>query len=306
MTGAPSGTRDRGFVLVNALVLVAALSLLALQVMNDAMRSAGIAQVARMQAQGELLTDAALLFVGRLLSEDLAESRIDHIHERWSLSNYPAESAAGTVWITVRDLDRAFNLNTLAGSADAATVAGFERLANGLDLPPPAVMAILDHFGASRPVDSASAGDNFDDADLIHLGGLLQLDGVTPGDVRKLSQMATALPRATFLNVNTAPAGVLAAMLNLSEEDLLPLISGRAKAPFADAGAFLAAVAALYPATPAATGAIPVAAFGVSSSWFEVETRAQVDSLMVRRKTVIHRDPATGQIVRAFQEALDP
>ena len=164
----------------------------------------------------------ALLFDDRQASGD-----VDHPGEPWALRLPPIPFENGQLAGHIEDQQGLFNLNNLVrnGKVDSAQYIHFQRLLLILGLPVELAGALADwidaddlpqpvggteeayYRGLARPYLTANVP-------LVDLDELALVRGFD-ADVRaRLKPFVTALPGTTALNVNTAPAEVLAAVVD--------------------------------------------------------------------------------------------
>jgi general secretion pathway protein K len=126
---------------------------------------------------------------------------------------------------------------------------------------------------------------------LVQLDDLLAIPGWTPELVQKLRPFAIVLPANTSVNVNTAPAEVLASLApGLSLMTANSLVARRKQAPYKDANQF--SNEAMH-----GQGDLPVAAT-VRSDWFLVESHIRLDRASLNVEALVSRvmAPALKQI----------
>jgi general secretion pathway protein K len=121
---------------------------------------------------------------------------------------------------------------------------------------------------------------------------LLNVPGFTPEIVARLRPFVTVLPTQTSVNMNTAPAEVVAAMVpGMSLSSAQSLVSRRESVYFlntAQVQLALQGTGALLPGTDISQ--IPM---DVTTSYFLVHGRVQHERAEVDRTTLIYRDPLT-------------
>ena len=287
---------ERGFVLVNVLVLVAALSVVALGLTRVGARAVERLEAAGAAGRGTLMLDAGAVFAADLVARDGGGT--DHRGEPWALEGYRAETATGPVTLTVTDLESRLNLNLLARPGAAVDLLGALALAVGA--PPDAAEAIVDRYDALAA--AAALADPATDAafragDLTHPAAYAtELPALAAPEAQALRAVVWVLPRARGLNVNTADAAILGALPGMDAHRAAAVLAVRRTRPFADVGAFWRS-AGLDPTS--GMGAV----LGVTSDWFLVATRADVGGLTFRGETILHRDARTGT-VRRFAHAV--
>ncbi|MBQ5950103.1 type II secretion system minor pseudopilin GspK [Massilia sp. ST3] len=122
---------------------------------------------------------------------------------------------------------------------------------------------------------------------LLRVDDLMVLPGFTPEVMQKLRPFLTVLPQQTPVNVNTAPAEVLAAVLpgySLSEANVL--VEKRKRAPWRDIEYFKGE---LKPASQPEDGSI-----GVQSNYFLVQSRIRLDRAALNAESLISREGIIG------------
>jgi general secretion pathway protein K len=158
-----------------------------------------------------------------------------------------------------------------------------------------------------QPGDTVSAGSFTDEPGLeggsdenadarplqfTSVDSLLVVPGFTPEIVARLRPFVTVLPTQTRVNMNTAPAEVIAAMVpGMSLSSAQALVSRRQSAFFRNVGDVqlaLQGTGALPPGTDISQ--IPM---DVTTSYFLVHGRVQHERAEVDRTTLIYRDPLT-------------
>jgi len=147
-----------------------------------------------------------------ILAEDARAGASDHRRELWASGLPPTDVQLGSLAGEIRDEQGLFNLNNLlrGGKPDPLQIDALGRLLGAIGLSPALAAAIAARIDPKRPL-----------ADVGELAGLPGLDAAALGRLRRY---ATALPRPTAVNINTAPAEVLVALvegLALSEAQAL-------------------------------------------------------------------------------------
>jgi general secretion pathway protein K len=118
----------------------------------------------------------------------------------------------------------------------------------------------------------------------LQVDDLLTVPGFTPAMVERLRPFVIVLPEATPVNVNTAPAEVLSALMpNMSVSEANSLVVRRQRAAWRDLNYFSAEIGQTRPLTPGAAD--------VKSSWFLVNSRIRLDRAALDAEALIHRYP---------------
>jgi len=113
---------------------------------------------------------------------------------------------------------------------------------------------------------------------------LLTVPGFTPAMVERLRPFVIVLPEPAPVNVNTAPAEVLAALMpNMSVSEANSLVVRRQRAAWRQMTYFAAEIGEGRPITPNAAD--------VKSEWFLVNSRIRLDRAALDAEALIHRFP---------------
>jgi len=189
-----------GIVLVNVLVVVAIASgaLVALMAAQDIAIQRGTRYAESAQAMAVARGAEASAIVA--LRRDAREApRTDHPGEAWGrLAVAEREIRNGRFDLAIEDAQAKFDINALTRGGLAAQGA-FRRILLQLDLPGALADSVAAELRAAGPVSRLEA--------------LLALT-LEPGAVARLAPHVTALPGPSAVNMNTAGAVVMAAMLN--------------------------------------------------------------------------------------------
>ncbi|WP_415918928.1 type II secretion system minor pseudopilin GspK [Tateyamaria sp. SN6-1] len=282
--------RDSGVVLLNALVLVAAMAAAALFVLRQSeTRRASLASA----QEADQLTANLDAFEAYAITTLLFDNgQVDHAGERWANPGVPFDLERGQVRGTITDLQGRFNLNWMADPEDEMAQAGFATLLTQIGARPGVAGAIRGAFGfdgtggrgyarmdpPGRPV----AGPR------VLMQQITRLPDLSEKDRATLAPHVTVLPGDTALNVNTVSADVLTGFFPaLETERLGAVLSQRGQRPFQSVDDFLAAVEAAQ-----GTGLgedFDQSRLSVASDWFRVDMDASLDGRQARRVLVLKR-----------------
>jgi len=304
---------DRGIALLNALVMVGAIAALAAGLMIEAGRSHDrMAHVAGSQ-QAALHLDAGLLLVDPVLRADwLRAPDLDHLGEPWARAPLEADIDRGRLEARLSDLQGRFNVNALVNASDAGAARALERLLRRLGLP---VSLGAEIAGFVQPRGPVRPGDYADRPVPVKVTGgaverveaLRLVRGMTEAHYARLVPYIAALPVGTPLNVNTAPAEVLGAVLPAANPaDIDRLVAERRTAPFADIADFEERALRLVHPGLLARAQVPDGGFGVSSGWFEARLVLHLDGRAYRRILTIERSPEDGAALIAHRRMVLP
>lgn len=224
--------RQAGVALITAVVVVAIATVMAARIGTDAAldlrRTAGISARASAWQVGL----GAEAWAAEILAEDKRSTSVDDTSENWAQPVLGLPLDGGTLEGGMEDMQGRFNLNSLLGADGAPDEVSIEQFRGLL------VRLELDPAWAGRLVDwlDPDTLDSFPDGaeDGVYLGQLppyraangpvttpselLALPGFTMEDYLRLRPYVSALPLGTRLNVCTASAVVLAAVLEGSTD----------------------------------------------------------------------------------------
>lgn len=199
-----------------------------------------------------------------------------HLGQAWARERVPFEVERGEIRVRIVDLAGRFNLGTVFrdGKVDPITQGRWTRLLEQLDIPPFAM-----------PEVATGGLDNFSQLRL--------LAGVDGRALALLRPWVSVLPSGASLNVNTAPAQVLASLEGLSLARATQLVSQRPPEGYASAQEFSQ--------SPALAGLdISSHGLGVDSRWFRVSVDAELGGQRMRLISDFERN-AKDQRLRLVQ-----
>jgi len=219
--------RQRGVAVMIAMLVVALGTVIAVDLMWNASLDQRRTASALAADQGLLYLQGAEAWAGEILRQDQVDSiDSDHLGESWATELPPMPVDGGAISGRVEDLQGRFNLNNLVtpqGEEDQIARRQFERLLESLELDPTFAGVVVDWldpdgdtgfpFGAED-----AAYFSFDppyrtsNTAITSSSELLAMSGFDLESYRVLAPYVTALPSGTSLNVNTAPAVLLASL----------------------------------------------------------------------------------------------
>lgn len=249
-------------------------------------------------------------WAAEILRRDRQEGEVDHLDEGWATLLPPLPVEHGQLLGSLEELNGRFNLNNLRlaeGGSDEAAVARLRRLLQLLELDPDLANAIADWVDDdSEPRIPAGAEDDrylgftppyraanrrFADSSELRL-----IAGLDPEGVERLLPLVTVLPGRSALNINTAPALLLATLapdLTLAQGE--SLVGARSEAGYASLDAFLA--------LPELAGrAVEAEAIALASDHFVLLSEVTFGELTQRYRSLLQR-AASGacRVVRRAQ-----
>ncbi|MCE8009873.1 type II secretion system minor pseudopilin GspK [Aestuariivita sp.] len=300
--------RNRGFVLVNALVLVAALSAVSLFLLARAEGARTRLAEGQGAVQTRLYLDAFEALALSMLTAD--RGPVDHLGEGWATTRYTVPLDRGEVSGQLVDLQGRFNVNWLSNIEDLEAHAAFDRLLADLGLPSARARAIIDFVTPGGRGDIAAFARNVPAINpvggpILMLEQLADVPGLTGAELARLRPYLAALPGDATLNVNTAPARVLYSLLpgaSLTAVDRL--IQNRATDPFASSEALATKLASIMSAD--AFKELDETRFGIGSDWFHAEIAAELEGRILRRQTVFERPPPPARVRVAYRLGARP
>ena len=207
----------------------------------------------RLQLQKQWILRGALDWASLILREDAKYSNVDTLDEPWAvplaetrLDQYveneraDGDVADATLSGGISDAQARYNLTNLCinGTVNPAEVAAFERLLSNMHLDPALAQATADMMAAAQKKPATATDDPGNRSgplpmNLVQVDDLLAVPGFTPQAFGKVKNFVIFLPRATPVNVNTAPAEVLAARIDgLELADATTLVASRDTASF--------------------------------------------------------------------------
>lgn len=302
----PLAHAQRGAAVILALLTVALVAGLAAASVGDLGVAMDQVTGRHDQAQARQLARGAVDWARNVLAEDARSSSVDHLGEAWATKVPPTPVEEGEVSGELQELSGRLNLNNLvradgssgSTSADIVEVEQFQRLlgllGTGQSEAGSLTTALLDWldsddtprlpggaestwYGAQTPPRRAA------NAPLVAVSELLQVRGFTPQLVARLTPFVATLPVGSTVNVNTAPAEVLAAVVpGLSLDAARVLVVQRSRAWFKDLADFKARL-------PSQEMQPDITRLATTSRHFLATGRARFGVSMVRMEVLLDR-----------------
>ncbi|MCR4305303.1 MAG: type II secretion system minor pseudopilin GspK [Gallionella sp.] len=265
----------------------------------------------RMQLQSEWIMRGALDWAALILREDTKYSSVDNLDEPWAiplaetrLDQYvdngleDADIADAALSGGVSDAQARYNLANLCpgGTIDTVEVAAFERLLGNAQMDPALAQATAEVMAASLKKPEATAANSGGQAvpqpvNLMQVDDLLAVPGFTPEMLDRLKGFVIFLPRATPVNVNTAPAEVLAARIStLSLSDAAALVANRKTASYRDIADF----SLRLQGKPLS---VPANKLSVMTNYFLVNGKVRMSRARLETQALIERNGASTRLV---------
>jgi general secretion pathway protein K len=290
-----NGRRNRGAAVVLAMLLAAFAAAVAASVFADQQRWSRTVLHRRDQVQAQALAMAGVQWARQVLDDDARRSVIDHLGEPWALTLPPIPVENGEIRGTISDAQARLNVNAVGATGAAATThrGWVARLYTQRGGPSGALEAIADWIDTDDVVRPGGAEDAYyagqpaaglaANAPLLRTAELVSVRGVAPQALAAVAPHIAALPPGTPVNVNTASAEVLAAIVeNLSGDALAALVTSRAQKPFTTIAEFRARL-------PAGTTLRGEEGLAVRSGLFYVTVEARQGTTRARARALVSR-----------------
>jgi general secretion pathway protein K len=255
----------------------------------------------RLQLQKQWILRGALDWARLILREDARTGRTDNLTEPWAvplqetrLDQYveegQADADAGNAALSgsIIDAQSRFNLGNLVinGAPNVRDVAAFSRLLDNLDLPPDLARATANLMIAAQKPDPQNPDAPWP-VDIRYVEDLLAVPGFTDEIFEKIKDYVIVLPnnngQRTTVNINTAPAEVIAAVIDsLTLSDAVALVERRKQAYFND----ITDIQTIHPDVAPEQDRI-----SVSSDYFIVNGDVRLNRASLQVRSLIARKP---------------
>ena len=299
---------QQGVALITVLLIVAMATVLAVAMVKSQQNLLRRSGSVFSQDQAYLYTLGAESFAKSVLQDDKEKDKNkntpqDTLNETWAkkIPAFPVEG--GFVQAQIEDLQGKFNLNNLLqedGQVNMAALAMYQRLLVSLDISAILVSPVIDWLDKDNlPYDSDGAEEDWylrlkpayraANHPFVSISELALLRGYTPDIVAKLRPYVCALPKATTININTAPDAVLAALTdNLTLNMAKDMVQNRPKEGYGSVDNFLQQ--AIFGTLSAEDRQKISPLLGVSSQFFSVLAESEIDNRRRVLKSVIAFD----------------
>jgi general secretion pathway protein K len=303
--------RQRGAALLTAMIIVVLIVTLASSMVWQQWRAVQVEVAERARSQSAWILSGALDWARLILRED-ARGQVDHLGEPWAvplaearLSTFLAADKDNTddgpeafLSGSITDAQSRYNVTNLVdqakGIVDPTEFAAFERLCQNLGVD--ASVAALIANGLRDALAPAGSGNAGASAPLLPQS-VAQLSwlGVDAASLELLAPYIVVLPVVTTVNVNTASAEVLVAVIKGNDHATAErLLQVRQRTPFEDMPKFWAQVPALEPKPQPGTGAAAGAAppppkLSVTPRFFEVRGRLRLADRVLEESSLVQR-----------------
>ncbi len=283
-------TRDRGVVLINALVIVLAISAVAAALLARSEAARIRAQGAQSGEQLELYLDAAERLVPDLLGPE-REAGLTHPGQAWATAGMRFPIDRGGVALDITDLQGRLNVNWLMHGGDYVDDV-FASVFNELGVPLSLLHEIeefVSHAGpagagrylARRPAVLPRGGP------ARVLQDLRAVDGMTPRYFALLEPVLAALAVDTRLNLNTAPEIVKKAAIAPLPAEMIPEILQR-DTPIRSISELRNRAIEILQTEEIEH--LPFERLTVASRWFQADLLARLEDASQRRRVLFFVD----------------
>jgi general secretion pathway protein K len=295
--------RQRGAAILTAMLTVVLVATLAAGALWQQWRGIEVEAAERSRTQMAWILTGALDWGRLILREDARQGGADHLAEPWAvplaqarLSTFLAFDRSDTLaadeasdaflsgWML--DLQSRLNITNLIqdGKIHGPSRVAFERLFKHLNRPPSELAVMVDQLLLAQcfASDQAAAPNApLCPQDIDQLAWL----GLSVRTIAVLRPFVTVLPQPTPVNLNTAPAEVIYASVETFDmADAQLWVSTRNASPLKS----LAEANAKVPGKSGAT--FQPKRHDISTSYFEVNGRLQIDQTTVQEKSVVKRE----------------
>jgi len=301
--------RQRGVAIVTALLLTTLAVTIVASLFWQQQVQVRSMENQRLQLQTRWIVRGALDYARLILRQDgadrgnrttldgvwttpLAETRLDQYIERERVEQ---ENFNATIAGRITDAQSRYNLANLASNrvVNPDNVLLFQRLLNNLRLDTSLAQRAAEEVArtqkATQPPQQGQVSNDGrgEPMELQRVEDLLAVSGFTPQAIEKLRDFVIVLPPATPLNVNTAPAELLSALVNnLSLSEAESMVNARKRASYLDMNNFTSQLGGRpIPSTVQAA---------VRSDNFLVLSQVKLDRATLDTQALIHREPASG------------
>ena len=285
---------ERGLALIIAMLVAALAATVAISLASAQAQWSSQVAHRRDRVQAQSVALAGVQWARQILDTDDRATSIDHLGEPWALPLPATPVENGSVEGRIVDAQSLLNANNLADAANQTVERKrFERLFDGLRLSPALLAAIVDWVDTDDVPEPGGAEDAWyrsaiqptlaPNMPALRAQELAGVRGMTASTLKSLTRYVTTLPGYTPLNVNTAPAEVLAASIsNIEPGAFAALMASRAGQPFASTADFRERLP-----NGASMGA--EASYTVKSKFFLVSVRARQGDTLAQARALIER-----------------
>lgn len=302
--------RMKGTALITALLVVALASAAAAAMLKqqhlDIRRASNIFNA----DQAGLYAQSAETWVKKVLLQDKQKNKTDSLADSWATLHEPVEIEGGKVLVQVEDLQGRFNLNNLIdkdGKPNEAERIRFQHLLSLLELDTDLVFPILDWIDSDINAGFPGGAEDNEylraepahrtaNAPFVSSSELLQVKGIDSAIYERLKPYVSALPGQLAININTAPAMILAASVEgMALPEAEALVKSRPENGYEDVAVFR---------SEQALNGRAVEGIGVSSDYFSIRVDVSLDRHQSSLSTIVIRDSDKLRVLRRSRAGL--
>ncbi len=301
LQNAPVGQRGVAVVLAMGVVAFAAMAATALMVTQSTWSRQN--ELTTSYTQAQTMIGAGIDWARAVLNDDRRLGSVDHLGETWALRLPPMPVDNGELAGYIEDRQGAFNLNNLVkdGKIVPAQLDIFRRLLSILNLPDDLADALADWIDSDGEPQLASGAEDayylglqppYRTANhpLVDVAELSLVRGFDDGVRVRLRPFVTALPRATAVNVNTAAAELLVAVIDgLDIDQARTLVAHRDRTYFRGVADFMSQLPRELK--------VPAESITVSSIYFMATLRVTIGPAEARGLALLAREGAGWPVV---------
>lgn len=304
MSRRPARTAHRGAAILTAMLLMALVATLSAAALWQQRRALDLETAERARLQAHWMLQGGTDWARLILREDARSGSVDHLAEPWAVplqeaklssflnngnsSEYlPDSELLQSAYLSggISDLQARLNVNNLLldQQTHGPTLRAFARLFEALQLPQSELLALVAGLRASQATRTGAQGATATPLQARTLSQLTWL-GLSARTVAALAPYAVVLPERTSVNLNTASAPVLQAIVaDLDATGAQRLLEVRARSHFRN-------LAEVAQAAGKSELVLNDALHSVNSRYFEVRARLRLGSLVTQERTVLQRD----------------
>lgn len=290
--------RDSGIVLINALVIVLAISTVAAALLTRSESARIRAMNATESQQLALFLDGGEMLVPGLL-RGVADGGAVHAGQPWAQAGLGYPIDRGRVSVRIDDLQGRLNVNWLSRD-DAYARALFEQVFSELGVPRSLLGDIAAYVSIGGP--TALAAYLSRNPPVLPRGGpagtideLREVAGMTPELFARLRPVLAALPIDSRLNLNSAPPILLKAALAPFPPEVIAEVLARER-PILELSEIRQRTIEILETEE--IDDLPLDRLTVSSNWFMADLTAELDRSRQRRQAVFNIDITRSPTIR--------
>lgn len=309
--------RQGGVALISVMLIVALCSALMYELLTGQSLVLAKTRQVLYADQARAYALGAEAFARQLLEEDWQDEdtrALDTLEEAWAQPLEPFEVEGGTLELSIVDLDRYFNLNTLAGTGGDVQAKRFRTLLTALGVDVRVAELWKDWVDSDGEITGFGAEDGIyllkdlpyrtANAASFSVTELGLLDGVGRDTLLAISPHVAAVPSDTpRINVNTADGPTLQSISEAMTAERAESLVESARS-YSDPAQLAAEIPELKDGLDVMT---------VTSQFFEIQARAEVNGMRAELVSLVYRDPETGALTllqrnlgRRFESPFEP